>query len=148
MLKEKLEKIIVNIKKIPIASIKYDSNKYVKYEIYEGKEKNDADLISRGMRLRYTYRSIFEEIMKKLLDNSFKLKIGEFQELMREKLSTELFYILMNNNQTELKNALSGEFTQLTKGGKRKTKKIKNNRHISKKTRSIKKSKKNITRRI
>jgi hypothetical protein len=153
-LNAKLENIIKNIKKIKMENIRYDLNEFVKYDIDESKESKDKILIDKGIRLKYTYRSIFETIMKTLLDNSSKLKISDFQKLIREyKVSTELFYILMNNNKGELITALHGVYNPVQSGGKRKTKNIKINNNKTKKTkkpkktRSVKKSKKNVTRR-
>jgi len=109
---------------------------------------------------RYTYRSIYQEIMKQLLSEGNSLKISDFQSLMKSnKINEELLYILMNNYKEELTTALDGRYAveiarpssrNVSRRGGRKTKKAKNNKtnkikHL--KTRYIKRSKKNKTRR-
>jgi hypothetical protein len=146
-LKTKLLHIFKNLKFISMIGIEYNNNNFVTYKEKDSDEKK-KDSIKQP---KYTIRSIYEKIMNTLLDTSHSSKISEFQKLMKEKLNRELLYIVITNDRDNLLLALEGKYQ---KQGGRKTKKITNNnknktnimKHL-KKTRSIKRSKKNKTRR-
>jgi hypothetical protein len=152
ILKDKLLDIMNNIRKenISIYGIRYDFTNFVTY--VKGKTEPG-----------WPSRKPFEDIIKILLTDSLKDKIGHFQKLMTDnKRNNVILFSIMNNkdDETDFTSALNGRYKS-TFGGKKKTKKIKNskkklviNKTRSTKTykpikrRSIKKSTKNITRRI
>jgi hypothetical protein len=152
ILKDKLLDIMKNIRKenISIYGIRYDFTNFVTY--VKGKTEPG-----------WPSRKPFEDIIKILLTDSLKDKIGHFQKLMTDnKRNNVILFSIMNNvdDETDFTSALTGSYKSKF-GGKKKTKKIKNskkklviNKTRSTKTykpikrRSIKKSTKNITRRI
>ena len=136
--------------------IAFDSDTLVTYDHKLMKEiAYDNSLLRNHQRLRYPYRSIYQEIMKHLLSEGNSSKISDFQLLMKSnKINEELLYILMNNNKEAFKQALNGTYHKpVSLQGGIKTKKIttknkiknKTNKMKHLKTRSIKRSKKNKT---
>ena len=158
-LKDKLLDIMEYIRdnRIPLNSIRYDFTKFVTYETLSKDNKPQG----------WPSRKSFEYIIKILLTDSLTDKIGHFQKLMTSnKRNNVILFSIMKNKEDEehFISALSGKYKSIEYksifGGKKKTRKIKNNKKtlVTRKTRStksykpittrsIKKSNKNITRR-